>query len=429
LNKDKGKKTLRTKARRTLTELTMAQRAKTIESRAKPKISPLPTLTPTSPKTVDKEPVPEIRHKPPANFVDRYELPHSYGNTSLTLIAKDPFWIYAYWEIAPHSIDMLKERIGAEFTRSTYVLRMYDVTAVDFNGHNANHSFDIDVGLNANNWYINLWCDNVSYCADLGMRSPDGRFHHLARSNFVTTPRANPSNRSEEIWMEVKDNSSRPPFVIGAMRGRPNHRASEQKGEVSVKRDDEKAGLEGSRQKIFLSEEDIREYYSRLSPLLRDVVSARLERNDDGKKFNAGRLTLYDVKGNKVVLDDFLIKGPSKDKFIKRLLLGSSQELVFLGASEFAAGGASEMGLKEKKRKFFFEFGTELIVYGRTEPDAEVWLGGKKIMLRSDGTFSLRFALSDASRIPLDFTAISNDKVGKREARTAVERTKTKYNP
>jgi hypothetical protein len=324
---------------------------------------------------------------------------------------------------------MLKERIGAEFGRSTYVLRMHDVTAIDFNGHNANHSFDIDVGLNANNWYISLWYGNVSYCADLGMRSPDGRFHHLARSNFVTTPRANPSDRSEEIWMEVKDNSSRAPFVIGAMRGRPNNKASYQKGKVSVKRDDEKASLRGSRRKIFLSEEDIREYYSRLSPLLRDVVSARLARKYDGKRFSEGRLTIYDVKGNKVVLDDFLIRGLSKEKFIKRLLLGSSEELVFLGASEFAAGGASELGLKDKKRKFFFEFGTELVVYGRTEPDAEVWLGDKKIMLRSDGTFTLRFALPDASEIPLDFTAISNDKVGKREARTSVERKKTKYNP
>ena len=85
----------------------------------------------------------------------------------------------------------------------------------------------------------------------------------------------------------------------------------------------------------------------------------------------------------------------------------------FLGASEF--GGASESfpGASEQPysgRKFFFEIGTELIVYGRTEPDAKVWWGDKKIELRPDGTFGMRLALPDG-RIPLGFTAVSGDNV------------------
>lgn len=101
------------------------------------------------------------------------------------------------------------------------------------------------------------------------------------------------------------------------------------------------------------------------------------------------------------------------------------------GSSEETAGGASEsfQGASEqnaKGRKFFFELGTELIVYGRTEPDAQVWWGEKKITLRSDGTFGMRLALPDG-RIPLGFTAESGDKVEQREISTGVEREKTRY--
>lgn len=38
---------------------------------------------------------------------------------------------------------------------------------------------------------------------------------------------------------------------------------------------------------------------------------------------------------------------------------------------------------------------TELILYGRTEPDAQVTLEGKKIKLRKDGTFSFRYFLPE----------------------------------
>jgi hypothetical protein len=114
-------------------------------------------------------------------------------------------------------------------------------------------------------------------------------------------------------------------------------------------------------------------------------------------------------------------------QFFKRHLGGASEELA-QGASESLFSGASEQIAKGQGRKFFFEIGTELIVYGRTEPDAQVTLGGKKVGLRSDGTFGMRFALPEG-KIPLDFVAKSADGAEAREISTAVERTKTKYNP
>jgi hypothetical protein len=107
-------------------------------------------------------------------------------------------------------------------------------------------------------------------------------------------------------------------------------------------------------------------------------------------------------------------------KFGRKVMIGAS-EFAYLGGSENIQGGSSEFVQPDKKRKFFFEIGTELIVYGRTEPDAEVMLGDKKVDLMPDGTFSMRFSLPDG-KIQLPFTATSNDKVETRKISTTVAR-------
>ena len=75
----------------------------------------------------------------------------------------------------------------------------------------------------------------------------------------------------------------------------------------------------------------------------------------------------------------------------------------------------SPYGRAERPRGFWFNVNAELIVYGATEPDAEVTIGGKKIRLRPDGTFSYRFALPDG-KYALPAVARSADKVETRGA-------------
>jgi hypothetical protein len=47
------------------------------------------------------------------------------------------------------------------------------------------------------------------------------------------------------------------------------------------------------------------------------------------------------------------------------------------------------------RKGFWFNINAELIIYGATEPDARVTIGGRPIKLRADGSFSYRFALPD----------------------------------
>jgi len=68
-----------------------------------------------------------------------------------------------------------------------------------------------------------------------------------------------------------------------------------------------------------------------------------------------------------------------------------------ISSGAFSGGISSLFSIRERevKRKFFLEVATELILYGRTEPDAELKVGGKKIKLNPDGTFSLRYMLPE----------------------------------
>ena len=67
-------------------------------------------------------------------------------------------------------------------------------------------------------------------------------------------------------------------------------------------------------------------------------------------------------------------------------------------------GGSSA----ENSQGFWFNVNAELIIYGATEPNAKVTLGGHEIKLRSDGTFSFRFALPDG-KYDLPAVAVSAD--------------------
>jgi len=386
--------------------------------------------------TPPPRPVEHYHHAPKVPFVDNYELPKNYGTTDLRLLVKDPFWLHAYWEVAPHSLESAKSRFSRkEADASRMVLRMYDVTLVDFNGSNANHYFDLEVGPNANNWYVSLWQDGVSYVGELGLRSPDGKFCAVTRSNPVDTPRMGYSPRSEEMWMKVfPDMPYTHPYVVSKVKVPGLDKGLDKKTAAKID------SLRRKRRVIHLSDEDIRRYYSKLSPSLKDIIADRLTKSLTrqvkkehiySKKELLARLGEYAflLEGGSEANRARILSWLPKEYLVRRVILGSSLDIVLLGASEQLVkgpGGASDfVGEKMKHRKFFFELDAELIVYGRTEPDAEVYLGDKKIHLRQDGTFTLRFALPDG-KIPLGFTAISNDKEEIRKISTTVERN-TRY--
>jgi hypothetical protein len=131
------------------------------------------------------------------------DFPEKYGRSDLVLMVVHPFLLYAYWEITLESLQQSQTALGAEMDGARAVLRMYDISLIDFDGKNAHHVFDINIGLEARHWYLPVWTAEKSYCADLGFLARTGRFHPIVRSNIIHTPRAAPSHRTDEQWMRV----------------------------------------------------------------------------------------------------------------------------------------------------------------------------------------------------------------------------------
>lgn len=130
------------------------------------------------------------------------DIPGRYYDDKVVLMARDPYWCYAYWDI---SGALMAEKTAAAKKDGSYkmVLRIYDVTDVVFNGDNAHKYIDIEVTGDANNWYINVWAAGRTYVADLGLKTASGRFILIARSNAVGTPSDKVSDKVDEDWMEV----------------------------------------------------------------------------------------------------------------------------------------------------------------------------------------------------------------------------------
>ncbi|MCL6639124.1 MAG: DUF4912 domain-containing protein [Firmicutes bacterium] len=178
---------------------------------------------------------PEVRPEPlpPAAKPQRppeIELPRSYGVDRIALMARDPHWLFAYWEITATRQEEFAGSYGpAAWALTRQVLRVYDVTGVAFNGENAHSYIDVHVGEQADNWHIHVGKPDRSFCVDLGRMFPDGKFVTLLRSNVVTTPRASLSDRLDEEWMWLESlyysigrfrYGTSSPMIIEEMAGR-----------------------------------------------------------------------------------------------------------------------------------------------------------------------------------------------------------------
>ncbi|NMA92959.1 MAG: DUF4912 domain-containing protein [Firmicutes bacterium] len=126
-------------------------------------------------------------------------LPEYYEEDRLVLLPRNPYSLYAYWEISPSTRNRIVESWGeANWCRSSPVLRICK--------HHPSHRktieshLDIDLDPDANNWYITVESADRFYHAELGRRRPGGTFFSLLSSNLVCTPRDSISHQVDENW-------------------------------------------------------------------------------------------------------------------------------------------------------------------------------------------------------------------------------------
>jgi hypothetical protein len=131
------------------------------------------------------------------------ELPSRYDEDRVVLLIRDPNWCFVWWEVAPIS----RARQGSAGLQPP-LLRFYDVTGIDWDGHNHRDSFDVHVRDDLGSWYVEIRRPGASLVVDLGLRLADGSIVSVARSNRIDMPRSGPSPQIDPVW----------PLISGAPR-------------------------------------------------------------------------------------------------------------------------------------------------------------------------------------------------------------------
>ena len=111
------------------------------------------------------------------------ELPESYGEDRLVLMAKDPEYLFAYWEITPESLkagEAVKHR-GEKYREA---LRL-NWTARDI--FDANYLL-MPVSLAARKWYLRVPWSGLAYQIEIGWLGSRGHFIALLTSNPSDAP-------------------------------------------------------------------------------------------------------------------------------------------------------------------------------------------------------------------------------------------------
>ncbi len=138
---------------------------------------------------------------PPEEFRLPAELPYHYGDDRIVLLVRDPHWAYSYWEVSRKKLEIERGNLGKAGEDAYLALRVYDVTDIRFAGGNDHGHYDIGIYDRVGNWYINTGMPGRSFIVDLGLKTQDGKFITLARSNVVRTPRDSVSDILDEEWM------------------------------------------------------------------------------------------------------------------------------------------------------------------------------------------------------------------------------------
>jgi hypothetical protein len=152
------------------------------------------------------------------NLAGNKQLGNTNGNGSdrsqkdrLVVMVRDPYWLHAYWELAPRSVDRAQLALGPNWHGTTPVLRVFHVSS-DGSGVLQR---EIAIHGGVSHWYVDVQNPPQQYRMEIGYVTAAGQFYCLARSNTVTTPPAGNSDSVDKNWADIDQNADR----IFAMSG------------------------------------------------------------------------------------------------------------------------------------------------------------------------------------------------------------------
>ncbi|MGI0479767.1 DUF4912 domain-containing protein [Geminocystis sp. CENA526] len=312
------------------------------------------------------------------------ELPGGYGESRIVLMPRDPQWAYTYWDVPHDRKEDLRRQGGQQLA-----LRLYDVTDIDLNYQSPHNIQEYLCDELAREWYLPIPVSDRDYVIDIGYRCFDGRWLVLARSVPVRVPPVYPSDWVEDVFVTVPWEADlktqtvyklTPPAKKAAMAAQQQQQSTYY-GQIH----DQVFGLAQS--------VEAQRVAGSLYGSMQQAPSSMIPENalssyvfPSGIGMWAGESAIASGSG-------------------LGLMSGSGYGLGL--ASGSGAGFSSEM-MPTKPRKFWLIADAELIVYGATEPDAKVTIGGREIKLNPDGTFRFQMSFQDGN-IDYPIVAVAAD--------------------
>jgi hypothetical protein len=280
------------------------------------------------------------------------DLPGGYGESRIVLMPRDPQWAYAYWDIPNSHKEELRRQGGQQLA-----LRLYDVTDINTDSQSPHSVQEYLCDELAREWYLPIPVSDRDYALDIGYRCADGRWLVLARSAPVRIPPVYPSDWIEDIFVTVNWDED--------LTGKTVYEL-----------------VPPSKRKTAMG--DFNPIYDEIFGMAKGVEAQRVA----GSLFGS----MQQVPGSMVpeqVLSSYVF--PSG---VGMWAVPTVSGLTMSGVGMMSGVGfASEAPMRP--RKFWLVADAELIVYGATEPDATVTIGGRPIKLNPDGTFRFQMSFQD----------------------------------
>lgn len=316
------------------------------------------------------------------------DLPEAYGTQRLFLAARDPHWLHAHW-------DLTREQLKHYNSRSAdrhLVLRVYKGEA------KGQPHREIHVHPESRSWFAHVGEAGTRFVGELGYYRPNDQWVRVAVSAHTMTP---PDTMSDDlsVWFETLPVDLRLEELVRLVK-------------VAVK------------ENVPLMEAILQLRAGGATGLPAAPEAAGGEWTPEQEQALAQVISMDAVR--RVWMGSLEITELIRRQFLQEL---SSQAAAGLGDTSswnVAPGSLSSLssplgGGGGRRKGFWFNVNAELIIYGATEADATVTIGGRKIQLRPDGTFSFRFALPDG-QYQLPAIAISADGTDSRSAALAFSR-------
>ncbi|NJL83082.1 MAG: DUF4912 domain-containing protein [Chloroflexaceae bacterium] len=288
------------------------------------------------------------------------ELPKGYGESRIVLMPRDPQWCYAYWDIPNEHKEDLRRQGGQQLA-----LRLYDVTdiALDYQVPHSVQEYLCDEL--AREWYLPIPVSDRDYVVDIGYRCADGRWLVLARSIPVRVPPVYPSDWVEDIFVAVKWEED--------LRGKTVYELvppSKRQPQVAASSDNP--------------------LYEQIFDLAKSAEAQRVA----GSLFGS----MQQVPGSMVpqqAVSSYVFPSGVGMWAVPTLSGMGMSGMGMSGIGMMSGVGFSAEAIPMRPRKFWLVADAELIVYGATEPDATVTIGGRPIKLNPDGTFRFQMSFQD----------------------------------